>query len=83
MARYTGPKTRIARKFGEAIYGADKAFEKRKYAPVSTVTAVAARLLSMVSCLLRSRKLNIPMAFLRNSSAICLTRHHARAASLV
>ena len=33
MARYTGPKTRIARKFGEAIYGADKAFEKRKYAP--------------------------------------------------
>ena len=30
MARYTGPKTRIARKFGEAIYGADKAFEKRK-----------------------------------------------------
>ena len=33
MARYTGPKTRIARKFGEAIFGADKAFEKRKYAP--------------------------------------------------
>ena len=33
MARYTGPKTRIARKFGEAIYGADKNFEKRKYAP--------------------------------------------------
>ena len=24
MARYTGPKTRIARKFGEAIFGADK-----------------------------------------------------------
>lgn len=33
MARYTGPKTRIARKFGEPIYGADKNFEKRKYAP--------------------------------------------------
>lgn len=33
MARYTGPKTRIARKFGEAIYGPDKSFEKRKYAP--------------------------------------------------
>jgi small subunit ribosomal protein S4 len=27
MARYTGPKTRIARKFGEAIWD-DKAFEK-------------------------------------------------------
>ena len=28
MARYTGPKTKIARKFGEAIFGDDKAFEK-------------------------------------------------------
>ncbi|MGV8812968.1 MAG: 30S ribosomal protein S4 [Gelidibacter sp.] len=33
MARYTGPKTKIARKFGEAIYGDDKAFEKRNYPP--------------------------------------------------
>src|SRR5690554_6897831 len=33
MARYTGPKTKIARKFGEAIFGADKAFEKRNYPP--------------------------------------------------
>jgi small subunit ribosomal protein S4 len=33
MARYTGPKTRIARKFGEAIFGADKYFDKRGYAP--------------------------------------------------
>ena len=31
MARYTGPKTKIARKFGEAIYGEDKSFEKRNY----------------------------------------------------
>ena len=33
MARYTGPKTKIARKFGEAIYGEDKYFEKKKYPP--------------------------------------------------
>lgn len=33
MARYTGPKTRISRKFGEPIYGADKAFEKKNYPP--------------------------------------------------
>ncbi len=33
MARYTGPQTRIARKFGEAIFGEDKAFEKRNYPP--------------------------------------------------
>ena len=33
MARYTGPKTKIARKFGEAIFGEDKAFDKRNYPP--------------------------------------------------
>jgi len=33
MARYTGPKSKIARKFGEAIFGADKALEKRNYPP--------------------------------------------------
>ena len=33
MARYTGPKTKIARKFGEPIFGADKSLEKRNYPP--------------------------------------------------
>jgi small subunit ribosomal protein S4 len=33
MARYTGPKTRIARIFGEPIFGPDKAFEKKNYPP--------------------------------------------------
>jgi small subunit ribosomal protein S4 len=33
MARYTGPSTRIARKFGEAIFGDDKSFERRSYPP--------------------------------------------------
>lgn len=33
MARYTGPSTKIARKFGEPIYGADKYFEKRNCPP--------------------------------------------------
>ena len=33
MARYIGPKTRIARKFGEAIYGSDKSFERKNYPP--------------------------------------------------
>lgn len=33
MARYIGPKTKIARKFGLAIYGDDKYFEKRKNQP--------------------------------------------------
>jgi len=33
MARYNGPKTKIARKFGEAIFGYDKSFERKSYPP--------------------------------------------------
>lgn len=33
MARYTGPKSRIARRFREPIFGPDKALEKRAYGP--------------------------------------------------
>ena len=33
MARYTGPTTKIARKFGEPIFGVDKHFEKKNYPP--------------------------------------------------
>ncbi|MDE5900404.1 MAG: 30S ribosomal protein S4 [Muribaculaceae bacterium] len=33
MARYTGPKTRIARKFGEPIFGPDKVLERRNFPP--------------------------------------------------
>lgn len=33
MARFIGPKTKIARKFGEAIYGPDRVFEKKNYPP--------------------------------------------------
>jgi small subunit ribosomal protein S4 len=33
MARYRGPKTKIARRFREAILGPDKALEKRNYGP--------------------------------------------------
>ena len=33
MARYIGPKSRIARRFGEPIFGPDKVLDKRSYAP--------------------------------------------------
>lgn len=33
MARYTGPTTKIARKFGDAIFGTDKYFDKRNFPP--------------------------------------------------
>ncbi len=33
MARYTGPTTKIARRFGEPIFGPNKNFERRNYPP--------------------------------------------------
>lgn len=33
MARYTGPKSKIARRFKEPIFGPDKALDKRQYGP--------------------------------------------------
>ena len=33
MARYIGPKSKIARKFGEAIFGPDKVLSKKNYPP--------------------------------------------------
>jgi len=33
MARYTGPKSKIARKFKEPIFGPDKALDKKNYPP--------------------------------------------------
>jgi small subunit ribosomal protein S4 len=33
MARYTGPSTKIARRFGEAIFGPDRSLERKNYPP--------------------------------------------------
>jgi small subunit ribosomal protein S4 len=33
MARYTGPRSRIARKFGEPIFGPDKHLERKNFPP--------------------------------------------------
>ena len=33
MARYIGPKSKIARKFGEPIFGTDKVLAKKNYPP--------------------------------------------------
>ena len=37
MARYTGPKSKISRKYGEPIFGDTKALEKKPHPQVSTV----------------------------------------------
>jgi small subunit ribosomal protein S4 len=33
MARYTGPKSKVARRFKDAIFGKDKALERKNYGP--------------------------------------------------
>lgn len=33
MARYTGPKTKVARRFKEAIFGPDKSLDRKSYPP--------------------------------------------------
>ncbi|MGO8699971.1 MAG: 30S ribosomal protein S4 [Limisphaerales bacterium] len=33
MARYTGPRTRLSRRFGVALFGPDKYLERRNYGP--------------------------------------------------
>ena len=77
MARYTGPKSRIARKFGEGIFGADKVLSKKNYPPIlpdSTVTLERERLLNTVCNFVRSRKLNILTVYWKNNSVTCLRR---------
>lgn len=55
MARYIGPKSRIARRFGEPIFGADKVLAKRNFLQGNTETIVVVRFLSMVLSWPRSR----------------------------
>ena len=74
MARYTGPKTRIARKFGEAIFGADKFYLRKTILPDSMVILAVEKHQNMVSCWLKNRKQNILTEFWKNSSVTCLKR---------
>ena len=75
MARYTGPKSRIARKFGEGIFGADKVLSKKNYPPGQHGNSERERLLNNgVQLYVRNRKPNILMAFWKNNSATCLRK---------
>ena len=75
MARYTGPKSRIARKFGEGIFGADKVLSKKNYPPgqhgnnrrrkTSEYGVMLAR---------KNKKLNILTVYWKNNSVTCLKR---------
>ena len=75
MARYTGPKTKIARKFGEPIFGEDKVLQRRNFPP-GQHGQNRRRKTSEYGTQLR-RKPNIPTACSSVSSATFSTRLHA------
>ena len=62
MARYTGPKSRIARKFGEGIFEQIKFCLRRTILPDSTVIPEK-KTSNMVFNFVRNRKKNTPMEF--------------------
>jgi small subunit ribosomal protein S4 len=76
MARYTGPKTRIARKFGEPIFGPDKNLDRKNFPPGQHgMNKKRKKPLNMAFSSGRSRRLNIPTECLSASSVILLKKH--------
>ena len=79
MARYTGPKTKIARRFGEAIFGADKSLEKKKLSvQVNTETHEEDQSKSEYAVQLtrESKRQNIHTEFLEKQFRNLYTRKH-------
>lgn len=78
MARYTGPATKKARAFGEAIYGEDKYFERKKFPPGQHgPTRKKKHALTMERNCSKSKKLNIRMVFWSVSSEKHFKKLHA------
>ena len=75
MARYTGPKTRVARKFGEPIFGPDKHLERKNFPPGQHGMNKKRKKTSEYGVQLReSRRLNILTAYWSASSGIHLRK---------
>ena len=74
MARYTGPRTRIARKFGEAIFGADKVLSKKNYPPGQHGNS---RKRKTSEYFVRSKKQNTLMAYWRSNLETYSKKLHA------
>lgn len=77
MARYTGPRTRIARKFGEAIFGADKVLSKKNYPPGQHGNSRKRKTSEYVSSFVRSKKQNTLMAYWRSNLETYSKKLHA------
>ena len=74
MARYTGPRTKIARKFGEAILAPIKFLRKRTIPRDNMASIKEEKLLSMVFSFVRNKKLNTRMVYWKDNLEICLRK---------
>ena len=84
MARYIGPKSKIARKFNEPIYGPDKFLEKRHSLRDNMVPIKEGKnSLSTVFSFRKNKKLNILMEYLKDSFVIYSSLLHERKVLLV
>lgn len=79
MARYTGPKSKIARKFGEPIYGPDKALERRNYPSGQHGLARRRRKISEYGVQLKEKqKAKYTYGLLENNSVSCLKKQNVQ-----
>lgn len=69
MARYTGPKSKIARKLGEAIFGEDKVLARKNYAPGQHGANRRRKLSEYGTQLRENKRLNTPTVCSNVSSA--------------
>ena len=83
MARYIGPKSRIARKFGEAIFGADKVLAKRNFPPGQHGNNRRRKTSEYGVMLAEKQRLSTLTVYLKSSSATFLRRPHLLQALLV
>lgn len=77
MARYTGPKSKVARRFGEPIFGPDKVLSKKNYPRGSMVKVAVVSRANMVFSSQKSKKQSIPTGCWNVSSAISLRQLNA------
>lgn len=63
MARYKGPKSKIARRFNEPIFGASKALSKKLILLGNMAEEDVENSLNMLYSLWKSKKLNILMVY--------------------
>lgn len=74
MARYTGPRTKIARKFGEAIFGPDKVLTKKNYPPGQHGINKRRKTSEYGVQLREKQKLNTRMVYWKDNLGICLRK---------